>query len=453
MDPLSIAASITGIVSVCLKVAGSLDNLRSKLRRAHLTITALTSQCGAIKTGLSELQTMVPQSHIIREWPEIIATIDTTLTGCMVVLSCFENTLDKLQADDTDSGRSRISLILRWRSKTRIIWNEDEMRGYISLLQGQQSALTFLVQVLHMESMDGILEKIRNGRGLLDKQAVKAESLRQMNPQVHLPDSVLGLRRSANTIFGDMMSMTDDQDFDFDNAVINSKSYRRAMAMAKEVILNRDKVATKSTSESRQSIMSPETVSVDTGAELQSTELDSLKSIPTVRADKPLRGIQNVPSPSGISGTPQPAVADISFETVQDEKTQDDKIKDTKLAIRSAEGSASTSVFANVRELIARRRLAQITEHANVFAGYIIVSPELVVQILLGSLGSIPPQNGFEKLELALAQQQVQPRAADGTLEQLQPLKMRADEVCRLLQMLRFSLVCHRERLGVIHEG
>ncbi|CAI7568083.1 hypothetical protein PCG10_009791 [Penicillium crustosum] len=112
----------------------------------------------------------------------------------------------------------------------------------------------------------------------------------------------------------------------------------------------------------------------------------------------------------------------------------------------------STNTFANVRELIARRRLAQITDHANVFAGYTIVSPELVVETLLGPMGSIPPANGLEKLELAMAQQRVQPRAADGTLLPPQTLNMRSEEVTRLLQMLRFSLVSHRERLDVIQK-
>ncbi|OOG00856.1 hypothetical protein ASPCADRAFT_202688 [Aspergillus carbonarius ITEM 5010] len=108
--------------------------------------------------------------------------------------------------------------------------------------------------------------------------------------------------------------------------------------------------------------------------------------------------------------------------------------------------------FANVRELIARRRLAQITDHANVFAGYTIVSPEVVVDSLLGPHGSVPPPAGLEKLELAMAQQRVQPRAPDGTLLPLQPLNMRSEEVTRLLQMLRFSLVSHRDRLDVLHK-
>lgn len=111
-----------------------------------------------------------------------------------------------------------------------------------------------------------------------------------------------------------------------------------------------------------------------------------------------------------------------------------------------------TNTFANVRELIARRRLAQITDHANVFAGYTIVSPEMVVETLLGPMGSELPSNALEKLELTMAQQRVQPRAVDGSLLPLQPLNMRSEEVNRLLQMLRFSLVSHRERLDVLQK-
>lgn len=124
----------------------------------------------------------------------------------------------------------------------------------------------------------------------------------------------------------------------------------------------------------------------------------------------------------------------------------------TKSHVQQQHHLPTTNTFANVRELIARRRLAQITDHANVFAGYTIVSPELVVETLLGPMGSIPPANGLEKLELAMAQQRVQPRAADGTLLPPQTLNMRSEEVTRLLNMLRFSLVSHRERLDVIQK-
>ncbi|KAJ5226240.1 hypothetical protein N7468_007465 [Penicillium chermesinum] len=103
----------------------------------------------------------------------------------------------------------------------------------------------------------------------------------------------------------------------------------------------------------------------------------------------------------------------------------------TKSHVQQQHHLPATNTFANVRELISRRRLAQITDHANVFAGYTIVSPELVVETLLGPMGSIPPANGLEKLELAMAQQRVQPRAADGTLLPPQTLNMRSEESSR----------------------
>jgi hypothetical protein len=143
MDPVSLTASIAGIVGFCLQAAVSLDALRSKFQTAHITITALSSQCRAIKAGLSELETLLLGNHSIRHRPDIIPTLDRTLTGCLVVLACFDETLNKLYEGEVQNG-ARYSLLSRWRNKTRIVWNEGEMRSYLSLLQGQQSAVAFL---------------------------------------------------------------------------------------------------------------------------------------------------------------------------------------------------------------------------------------------------------------------------------------------------------------------
>ena len=106
--------------------------------------------------------------------------------------------------------------------------------------------------------------------------------------------------------------------------------------------------------------------------------------------------------------------------------------------------------FANIRELVSRRRILQITDHANIVAGYTIVSPELAVDTLLGPLGSLPSPDGLDKLELAMAQQRVQPKTADGTLLPLQPLNMRSEEVTRLLSMLQFA--SQRERADLVQK-
>jgi hypothetical protein len=239
MDPLSVTASIAGIAGVCVQAGRFLDTLRSKFQNAHVTITALSSQCGAIKTGLSQLQTLVLQNHTIRDRPDVALTLDTTLTGCLVVLTCFEDSLDKL-CDAAALMESRRSFVRNWWSRTRIVWNEGEMKGYLSLLQGQQSAVAFLVQILHMNSIDEIMESVRNGKDLLHKQAIKAESLRHANPQLQIAESVLVPRNTADTIFlRDGGTVAEGVEFEFDNAVVNSKAYRRVIAMAREVVTKR----------------------------------------------------------------------------------------------------------------------------------------------------------------------------------------------------------------------
>ncbi|KAK3897213.1 hypothetical protein C8A05DRAFT_48084 [Staphylotrichum tortipilum] len=286
MDPLSVTASIAGIVGVCVQAAHSLDTLRSKFQNVHITITALSSQCRAIKTGLSQLQTLILQNHTIRDRSDVMLTLDTTLTGCLVVLSCFEDSLEQ-------TGRRR---------------DADRMKDYLSLLQGQQSAIAFLVQVLHMNSIDEILEGVRNGKGLLDKQATKAESLRQANPQLHIAGSVLGPRKTADTIFRDGGdTVAEGVEFEFDNTVVNSKAYRRVMAMAKEVVTKRSRP---------QSIMKLENMSFDSKAQSPnflapiseaSDDFQPLKTGPNNPTTDPARVGSDEPSgPQGI-----PTVLDV----------------------------------------------------------------------------------------------------------------------------------------------
>ncbi|KAK3326709.1 hypothetical protein B0H66DRAFT_513301 [Apodospora peruviana] len=295
MDPLSITASIAGIAGVCMQAAGSLDTLRSKFQNAHVTITALSSQCRAIRTGLSQLQVLVMQNHTIRDRADIMLTLDTTLTGCLVVLTCFEDSLDKLS--DAAALMEKPNIVRKWWTRTRIVWNETEMKEYLSLLQGQQSAVAFLVQVLHMTSIDEILDRVRNGKGLLDKQATKAASLRQANLQLQIADSVFGdgPSKTADTIFrgdGDTVAAGEGVEFEFDNTVVNSKAYRRVMALAKEVVTKR---STTSSSTRPRSIMNLENMSFDSRTQSESN-IETLDIERTAMTRPPVSPLPSVKS-------------------------------------------------------------------------------------------------------------------------------------------------------------
>jgi len=152
MDPLTLVTSITGIAAVSLQTARRLDQLLEKFQNAGVTITALSSQCHAIRAGLGELQSLVALNNRIHGRPDVLAVFDSTLTGCMVVLSCLDSDVEKLRDAETatSSKRQQRWSIKRFWVKATIVWKEDQMQSYLKLLQGQQTALSFLVQLLQM---------------------------------------------------------------------------------------------------------------------------------------------------------------------------------------------------------------------------------------------------------------------------------------------------------------
>ncbi|EEP78751.1 hypothetical protein UREG_03597 [Uncinocarpus reesii 1704] len=108
--------------------------------------------------------------------------------------------------------------------------------------------------------------------------------------------------------------------------------------------------------------------------------------------------------------------------------------------------------------MTARRLIVSITEHANSGAGYTIVDPDFVAQLLLGESSSAIPKNGIEKLKKAMVESMIRPRSSNGLLP-LQPLNMEADEVDHLLRMLRFAIVDLAQKIngndskvGKLHE-
>lgn len=89
--------------------------------------------------------------------------------------------------------------------------------------------------------MDEIYRQIQKISSFLRQQANRTQSLRMSNPEIHVPESILGVKRSAETIFGDAASTIAATEFDFDDVIVNSKAYRRAMAMAQGVVSKGDK--------------------------------------------------------------------------------------------------------------------------------------------------------------------------------------------------------------------
>jgi hypothetical protein len=70
--------------------------------------------------------------------------LDVALTGCMVLFSCLDTEIQRIVAGTPDPAQ------IRWRSKLRMMWNEQKLNELLNALRGQQTAINLLIQLLQM---------------------------------------------------------------------------------------------------------------------------------------------------------------------------------------------------------------------------------------------------------------------------------------------------------------
>jgi hypothetical protein len=231
MDPLSITAAVLGISTVALRVTKTLSGLISSYHHASITVTAICSESALISAALSQIQSLMFQSgdSIVDRFADrsdLCNTFDIALTGCQLLFSCLETEVADLQVAVSASGT------LPLRQKVKTLWKQDVMASLLLQLRGQATALNLLLQGLQMESTAEIRDLLKKHGNTLDQIKATTRSLRRAYPSNHVPESIIDTCRSLESIFQPDVPTVRDQEFSFDDLVIDSKAYRRAMASA-----------------------------------------------------------------------------------------------------------------------------------------------------------------------------------------------------------------------------
>ncbi|KAK0616165.1 hypothetical protein B0T14DRAFT_522647 [Immersiella caudata] len=156
--------------------------------------------------------------------------LDQALTGCMVVISCLDAEIQRIIAAVADASR------IRWRSRVRMVWNESHLSDLLSSIRGQQTAITTLIQLLQMNTLTEIKDVLQQKQEVVRASTELTQSLRSRNPSVVVANSIYAGRdgRYSSILDADDVSVVapSDLDFEFDDLVVNSQAYRRALARA-----------------------------------------------------------------------------------------------------------------------------------------------------------------------------------------------------------------------------
>lgn len=205
-----------------IQSAKELYDLRSRYKDASVLITAIYSESMVIAASLSQVQNLLEHAALQNK-PQLLETFDRALTGCRVVYGCLEEEVRELAAKaETDD--------LKFKDRAKFLWKEDTFKELLTQIRGQQSALSLLIQGLQMESIADIRKLVEDNSVTLDQVVKRSRTLRQSHPRVKVPDSLFKDQIQVENATDADSVMKSAAEFTFDDEVINSKAYRRAMA-------------------------------------------------------------------------------------------------------------------------------------------------------------------------------------------------------------------------------
>lgn len=208
-------------------------DLRAKYKDAPMYIVSMCSETTVIGASLSKVQSLfLRQSDLpslLESRPELVAALDAALTGCMVLFSYLDNEMQHIMASSSQG------VSLAWRAKARMVWNRDKLRELLEALRGLQTSLNLLIQLLQVDSLAEIKKLVEEGRPALAQTAQRTQSLRLSNSQIDVPESIFSKNDDGvASVLGDRPgSIWLEREFDFDDLVVNSQVYRRALAAAR----------------------------------------------------------------------------------------------------------------------------------------------------------------------------------------------------------------------------
>ncbi|KAF3042123.1 hypothetical protein E8E12_005121 [Didymella heteroderae] len=221
MEPVSAVFGIMAALPQCIQSAKELYDLRERYKDASVLITAIYSESMVIAASLSQVQNLLQHDALLQK-PQLLETFDRALTGCRVVYGCLEeevrDLVEKAKRND-----------LKFRDRAKYLWKEDTFKELLTQIRGQQSALSLLIQGLQMESMADMRKLVEDNSGKLDQIVKRSRTLRQTHPRIRVPDSIFSYEGGVADAL-DAESIAKSTHFEFDDQVINSKAYRRAMA-------------------------------------------------------------------------------------------------------------------------------------------------------------------------------------------------------------------------------
>lgn len=141
MDPLSVIASITGILNVAAKVTSLLSDFVQKERDAPISFRNIIAEVSALSVCLAQLSPFLrgtEQAPKSRQAAISVEQVVIVNTSCVLTLSELEKILDSYKLNQPMSTITKI----RWAR------NESKIVGILDRIRASKSSLNLILIIL-----------------------------------------------------------------------------------------------------------------------------------------------------------------------------------------------------------------------------------------------------------------------------------------------------------------
>lgn len=153
-DPLSIAASVAGLLTISYQVISGLTTSASAIMHTPKSLQRVVAEVAAVNCILGEVQKLIAwQSDAERPNNPSLGLVQldhlvTTLTGCVLVFSELEKHIDDLVGAESGSSGSA-------GSKPRIVWErilwtrkENDIERLMDDLHRHKTSLSLILTII-----------------------------------------------------------------------------------------------------------------------------------------------------------------------------------------------------------------------------------------------------------------------------------------------------------------
>lgn len=140
-DPLSIAASVVGLITAAAQITQILSTVISQAKNAPKSCTQIVREVNDISSVLSQLQRFIngtSRASSSRTSLILLEQIVATLGSCVITFSELDVFVESLSSD----ARMGVLERLRWVSKA------DDVKDTLARLQNHKSSLTLMLTIL-----------------------------------------------------------------------------------------------------------------------------------------------------------------------------------------------------------------------------------------------------------------------------------------------------------------